>query len=104
MSTVMVNGSPVDYSGLPEHMQGGMQRYIENGIEAGSFMMAVLENDLMGAFGRADSINAARIKDFCSFLYNNAPPACFGSREKVRAWIEARQSQSTITPARAGGE
>ncbi len=49
MEAVMVNGSPVDYSPLPEHMQDGMRRYIENGIEGGSFMMAVLCNDLMGA-------------------------------------------------------
>jgi hypothetical protein len=87
MEKVMVNGSPVDYSPLPEHMQDGMRRYIENGIEPGGFMMSVLCNDFMGAVGRADSINKARLADYAQWLYMCAPPACFGSREKVVAWI-----------------
>lgn len=68
-----------------------MKLYIENGIEPGSFLTAVLENDLMEAFGRADDINRERLFDYCSFLYNEAPPACFGSKEKVKLWIKQKQ-------------
>lgn len=82
----------IDYGQLPEHMQNGMRLYIERGIEPGSFMYAVLCNDLMGAFGCADSVNQRRIKDFCQFLYNDAPSKCHGSPEKVRAWIAARNA------------
>ena len=73
-------------------MQDGMRRYIERGIEGGSFLMAVLENDLMGALGKADRINLSRLHDYGTFLYNNAPSVCFGSREKVSAYIKARRS------------
>ncbi len=81
----------IDYSGLPEHMQDAMQRYIERGIEPGSFLMAVLCNDLMGAMGRADAINAERLKDFCGFLYNEVPGGCHGSPKAVSAWIKSKQ-------------
>lgn len=94
MDTVMVNGAPVDYSDLPEHMQGAMQRYIDNGIEPGGFLTAVLCNDLMRAIGRADSINRGRIHDYVTWLYNNAPPSCFGSEEKVDAWMIKRIAQT----------
>jgi len=77
-----------DYSKLPEHMQDGMRLYIERGIEGGSFMTAVLCNDLMGAAGKADHINRECLFDYCNFLYNEAPTSCHGSREKVEAWIE----------------
>ena len=73
---------------LPEHMQQPMSDYIEKGIAPGSFLSAVLSNDLMGAFGRADSTNIYRIKDFASFLYNHAPSLCHGSPTRVAKWIE----------------
>lgn len=83
-----MNTTEIDYSKLPEHMQDGMRLYIERGIEPGSFLYAVLCNDLMGAFGRADSVNQSRIKDYCQFLYNDAPSQSHGSAAKVNAWIE----------------
>ena len=76
-----------NYDKLPGHMQDGMRLYIERGIDAGSFMMAVLCNDLMGACGKADHINRERLFDYCNFLYNEAPSSCFGSPGKVAAWI-----------------
>lgn len=77
----------IDYSELPEHMRDGMRRYIERGIEAGSFMTAVLSNDLMGALGKADDVNRHQLFAYASFLYNEAPRACHGSPEAVAAWI-----------------
>jgi hypothetical protein len=79
---------PVDYSSLPEHMQDGMQLWVERGIEPGSFLAAVLRNDLMGALGKADSVNINRLKDYGMFLYNEVPSDCFGSHAKYVAWME----------------
>ena len=76
----------IDYSRLPEHMQGPMRRYIENGIPPGSFLRAVLSNDLRAAFQRADDINGPRIRDFVVFLYNEAPRGCYGSPSAVNEW------------------
>ncbi len=65
--------STINYELLPEHMREGMRRYIEKGAEVGSFLMAVLSNDLMEAAGRADHINLERLADYAHFLYNYAP-------------------------------
>ena len=78
----------INYSSLPEHMREGMKLYIEQGIEPGGFLTAVLENNLMEAFGQADSINRHRLFDICGFIYNEAPHNCHGSPEIVKAWME----------------
>ena len=77
----------INYESLPEGLQGGMKRYVEQGIKPGSFMTAVLENDLFGALAQADEMNRDRLYDICKWLYNEAPSQCWGSKEKVEAWI-----------------
>jgi len=83
----------IDYSILPEHMQGGMQRYIEQGINPGDFLYLILCNDFVHALGHADMINTARIVDYAKFLYLEVPTACWGSREKVDNWIAAHEER-----------
>ena len=46
---------------IPDHMHGAVIRYVEDGIEPGGFLEAVLCNDLKGAVMRADAINKARL-------------------------------------------
>ena len=75
--------------GVPEHTIGGLVRYIVDGIPPGDFLQAVLTNDLMGAFGRADEENGLCLRHICNFLYNDAPAVCFGSEEKMVAWMSA---------------
>lgn len=58
---------------IPEHMRGGMLRWILYGIPPGHFLQAVISNDLFGAFSRADDVNAARVQEYCIFLQNYAP-------------------------------
>ena len=84
---VTVNRPDIDYSMLPPHMIEGARDYVENGLEPGGFLMAVLCNDLTGAFGRADSINREEMFTWASWLFNEAPSPCWGSPAKVRAWI-----------------
>jgi hypothetical protein len=81
----------VNYHDLPEHMQDGARRYVEDGTKPGDFMVAVLSNDLVGALERADPINAARIHDWAIWLKWEAPGNCWGSSEKVAAWINRRE-------------
>lgn len=82
--------STINYELLPEHMREGMRRYIEHGILPGSFLRAVLTNDLMEACGQADDINLARLADYARFLYNYAPRGAYGSKENVAEWIKHR--------------
>ena len=78
----------INYDMLPEHMRDGMQRYIERGIPPGSFLTAVLENNLVLAALRADSVNRHRLLDFAEFLYSEAPTMCWGSRGSVELWVK----------------
>ena len=77
---------PTDYSKLPEHCRGGMKRYIEEGIPPGDFLEAVICNDLVQAFARADDTNITRLFDYANFLYNEVPSVCWGSKEKMLGW------------------
>lgn len=76
-----------DYSKLPDHMQDGTRLYIEHGILPGSFLTAVICNDLFTAMWKADDINRYRLFDWCSFFYNEAPSQCFGSPDKMEKWM-----------------
>lgn len=78
----------IDYDRLPEHMRGGMRRYIENGIPPGGFAMAVLTNDLATAFRHADPKNRAAMDEWVRFLVNEVPARAWGSREQVEEWME----------------
>lgn len=77
--------SPIDYSGLPEHLRDGMRRYVEDGVEPGSFLRACLRNDLKWSFHAAQ--NPADIIGVVRFLYNEAPGECWGDTTAVRTWI-----------------
>jgi hypothetical protein len=79
----------IDYSILPEHMQEGMKLYIEKGIKPGHFLRAVLENNLVESFARADDINIKNMFNWADFMYNQCPEEARGSKEKVEQWIQS---------------
>ena len=76
---------------IPGHMIGALRRYIDHGIEPGSFLTAVLSNDLMGAAGRADHANWRLLGVYAAYLHNMCPSGCYGSPESVAAWVKARR-------------
>lgn len=76
----------IDYQILPNYLRGGLRRYIEQGIKPGGFLTAVLENDLKEAVGR-NSGTTETLDQICSFLYNEAPGNCHGSKAIVEKWI-----------------
>lgn len=43
------------------------------GYSGGSFVQAVVNNDLMDAIGRADNITVDFLKFYCTLLYNFSP-------------------------------
>jgi hypothetical protein len=80
---------PIDYAKLPESLRGGLRRYIEEHIRPGDFLYAVLADSLSSAVMLADDGNRERLLDIARWVYNEAPPMCHGSREKVEAWISS---------------
>lgn len=78
---------------VPEHIRGGLIRYLELGIPPGGFLTAVLENNLFEAFGRADQTNQRALFGIVSWIYNNAPHDSHGSPEQVKAYAGLRQKE-----------
>lgn len=64
--------------------------YVLDGADPGSFLYAVLTNDLKEACARADLENQRRLFDIMNFLYNCCPSGCFGSVAKVNYWLERK--------------
>lgn len=82
---------------LPEHMQQSMRDWLGEGEPhpkvMGSFLIAVLTNDLLGAFARADMQNAASMRHWAEFLTSFAPPGSYGTMAELLAWHEARHGK-----------
>jgi len=79
----------IDYSKgdlLPAHMRESVQAWIEKARPPGSFLAAVIQNNLREAFARADSVNARKLDDIVRWFYNNAPSWCWGSPEAMASW------------------
>jgi hypothetical protein len=66
----------------------GLRDYVEKRVPTGGFLRAVLESDLFGALGKADLSNRAAIYPICELIYNELPAPCFGSKERVAAWLK----------------
>jgi hypothetical protein len=75
-----------NWSLVPGRLRQGLNAHIGRGEIVGSFLTAVLENDLLNAACRADDTNRARLRDLMVFLHMDAPAACWGSPEKVESW------------------
>lgn len=93
---------------IPEYTKEGIDQYVANHIPPGSFLRAVLENNLMEAMRQADEDNQIAIFDICTYIYNHVPFDCHGTKQKVKAWLasgispdahefEARQYDTNCT-------
>lgn len=86
---------------VPEHLIDGLLLYILDGVVPGSCLEAILANDLMDAFGRADEHTARGMKAICTFLYSYAPADCHGSRKRVAVYAERLTAQRLAQKADA---
>ena len=66
--------------GVPEHLCGGLKRYLVNRIRPGHFLTTVLENNLREAVSRGDENSLAGLKPLIIYLYNHAPSEAWGHR------------------------
>jgi hypothetical protein len=87
-----------DNHAIPEHTKYALTQYIENGIPTGDFLRCVLCNDFVGAVSRADSDNSRALRDIATWLYNQAPEACWGTEAKVLRWLETHPRRTKIGP------
>ncbi len=76
--------------GIPVNLHDGIALYIADGIEPGSFLRAVFENNLTESFARADLYSRACMFYIVQWLYQHCPNPARGSKEAVEAWIKRR--------------
>ena len=80
------------YDGLPVGLRDGMRRYIEDGVEPGGFLTAVLANNLRDAVFYADDENLPRLADIVRWCYNEIPDT------KMQALNETRPVHAALLP------
>lgn len=67
-------------------MMGGIERWIQYAIVPGSFLQAIIKNDLSDAVGQADDENLKNLPAYVGYFYNEAPSQCWGSVDKFEEW------------------
>lgn len=72
---------------IPKRFKDGIDRYVQHGISTGSFLQAVLENDLKNTIGRADVEALEYLKDIVQYCYNDIPSDCWGNKDNVKDWL-----------------
>lgn len=72
---------------VPEHLREGLARYLDEHVQPGQFLVAVLSNDLREAFARADTSSRAGLFDLVKYLYNHAPGGAWGGKRQVEYWL-----------------
>lgn len=80
---------PLDFSGYNfyDFTQMSIQNYYYKKLNPGGFVYHMLCNDFVGAATRADRLNQLLLYDYASWLSNRMPPAAWGSKEIVDAWL-----------------
>ena len=73
---------------IPGHMLGGIVRYLMRGIEPGGFLTAVICNNLVQSYQRADEENKHAMYNYADALYNVFPSGSWGSEAKFNEWIK----------------
>jgi hypothetical protein len=74
---------------IPPITMYSLKAYIQYGQPTGSFLEAVLSNDLKKAVDNADEENQEALVSLVKHL-NNVRSDCWGSKEKYENWLKAR--------------
>lgn len=95
-----------EYGRVPPNIMEGLVAYRDTGRRTGSFLEAVLRNNLAEAVGRADRFSLAALKDIVQWVWWEMPAHAWGSEQKVRAWMQAGgvQGLAEKRAAEAAGE
>ena len=76
---------------LPQNTKERIDCYIRQGVPPGSFLYAVLSNDLFEAVTRADEYNLQYLENICRYVYDSTPNACHGDLARVQHWLKLHE-------------
>jgi hypothetical protein len=82
----------MNYDKIKPETIAGINRYVAMHCPTGDFLRAVLCNDLKEAVARADDENIKVLPEIVCYCYNEIPHNCWGSPEKVNAWLAERKT------------
>ena len=91
-----------------ERMAGvreSLRRYVDGAVKPGSFLLAVLENDLRGAAICADSWSAANWREISHEVANTVPKELRGDAHRVHSYLlrhELARRGAELFPAGRG--
>ena len=74
---------------IPGHMHRGIIEYIADGVPCGDFLRAVISDNLVESFSRADSENILAMMYWADLMYNHVPMSVRGSAEAYHNHIKA---------------
>lgn len=86
------------------NIKAAIDAYAKEGYPVGDFLQAVLSNDLRDAFGRADDDNLRDLHEIVRYCWWDIPGDCWGSREKVRDWLEKHAERRKAEREAANGQ
>jgi len=76
---------------LDKHDLYPFNDYIVNRVPPGSFVTAVLQNNLFSCYFHADDNNFQKVPAYVAYLYNHAPANCWGSEKAIEAWLKGEE-------------
>tara|TARA_Y100000401_G_scaffold115030_1_gene117998 strand:+ start:616 stop:897 length:282 start_codon:yes stop_codon:yes gene_type:complete len=79
----------LDYRRLPKPFKEEMKKYVEEGIETGSSLKYILQNDLFKTMMYSDPDNQELIKDVVLWIWNQLPSETYGTPDKVDKWLSS---------------
>lgn len=83
--------SALKRSKVPAHLRPGLVSYIVNHRPPSGFLLAVLSNNLTDALHYGDDESRACLHEIVTFLVWDAPAMCWGSKDRVTAWLSTAQ-------------
>jgi hypothetical protein len=73
---------------IPQHHLQSITLYVEKGYQPGSFLTAVLTNDLKGAVSYGDAESLAALPAIVRYCYSELPWSVWGSAERVSEHLD----------------
>lgn len=80
----------------PPKVRESLERYWTDGVPVGDFLQAVLCNDLVGAFMRADEDNRKALGDIVAWVHGTLPCDIWGSREAYLSHIKSKYNVRVV--------
>lgn len=71
---------------IPPRMMDLIEQWVKHAAEPGSFLTAIIQNDLKQAVANADEENVHNLAAYVSYFYNEVPIACWGSPKAMEQW------------------